>query len=379
MMASRALAPAASLAALLASALITGPAHAQPTDLLISEYVEGSSFDKAIELFNGTGSAVDLSEYRLELYANGSSTATSQVVLSGMLADGATFVVANFNASFVAESYVDLASGVISHNGNDAYVLRHLPGDTVVDVFGQVGFNPGTEWPAPNGGTLDNTLQRRATVCRGAESVDAPFDGAEEWDGLGNNVFTGLGEHALNCLVAVNEVLADPPAGVDVNGDGNASVTEDEFVELLNLSSTEVDLGGWTLADGFGVRHTFPADTIIPAGCGIVVFSGGTPAGDFGAMTVQTASTGSLGLSNGGDTITLESPTEVVAALTWDAEGGNDQSLTRSPDITGAFVQHATAAESDGRAFSPGTRVSGMTFIACLGDGVFSDRFEQLP
>ncbi len=51
------------------------PAQADTTDLFISEYIEGSNFNKAIEIYNGTGSNVDLSNYTLELYSNGASTA----------------------------------------------------------------------------------------------------------------------------------------------------------------------------------------------------------------------------------------------------------------------------------------------------------------
>lgn len=362
--------------ALATSSLFSSTSRAQPTDLIISEYVEGSSLDKAIELYNGTGSSIDLSDYQLELYPNGSTVPSTSVTLVGTLPSGAAYVLANPGASFGG---VDLATNVISHNGNDAYVLRFVPDDGIVDLFGRVGSDPGTEWPAPNGGTQDNTLRRRETVCSGAEPVDAPFDGADEWDGFGNGEFSGLGSHTINCLVAINEVLADPPAGEDVNGDGSADTAEDEFVELINLSAGEVDLSGWLLSDASGLRHTFPLGTVIPSGCGVVVFGGGTPVGDFGGMTVQTASEGGLGLNNGGETITLESKAGTVAALTWGGEGGNDQSLTRDPDITGAFVQHTTAPASDGRAYSPGTRISGPAFEACRGDGVFADRFEQAP
>jgi hypothetical protein len=56
------------------------------TDLLISEYIEGSSNNKAIEIFNGTGAPVDLSNYKLELYSNGSAPPSSTLILSGSLA-----------------------------------------------------------------------------------------------------------------------------------------------------------------------------------------------------------------------------------------------------------------------------------------------------
>ena len=64
----------------------------QATDLFISEYVEGSSSEKFIEIYNGTGASVDLSDYRLRLYANGASTPTNEVLLSGTLTNGSVIV-----------------------------------------------------------------------------------------------------------------------------------------------------------------------------------------------------------------------------------------------------------------------------------------------
>ncbi|MBK8533367.1 MAG: lamin tail domain-containing protein [Flavobacteriales bacterium] len=65
---------------------------AQPTDLIISEYIEGSSNNKFIELYNGTAGAINLANYQLRLHANGSVGVTQSVVLSGSLASGATIV-----------------------------------------------------------------------------------------------------------------------------------------------------------------------------------------------------------------------------------------------------------------------------------------------
>ena len=66
-------------------------AHGQPTELFISEYVEGSSHNKAVEIFNGTGASVDLSSYKLQYYFNGSSSAGRTIALTGIVADGDTF------------------------------------------------------------------------------------------------------------------------------------------------------------------------------------------------------------------------------------------------------------------------------------------------
>jgi predicted extracellular nuclease len=165
----------------------------------------------------------------------------------------------------------------------------------------------------------------------------------------------------------INEFLADPAPDLagDANGDGTRDGSQDEFVELINSSTSPIDIGGWTLADTYSVRHTFPGGTIVPAGCGIVVFGGGSPTGVFGLMMVQTASTGMLGLNNSGDTITLNDGSTDVAAHAYGGEGGNNQSLTLDPDVTGVFVQHSTATGSGGALLSPGTTVDGSKFAGC--------------
>jgi hypothetical protein len=153
----------------------------------------------------------------------------------------------------------------------------------------------------------------------------------------------------------VSEVLADPATGADVNGDGTASVTDDEFVEIVNVSGQAIDLSGMTLSDGAAVRHTFPAGTNLPALGLIVVFGGGTPSGVFGGAVVQVASTGTLGLNNTGDTLILRRDTTVIDQVSYGAEGGNDQSIVR--DGAG-WVQHLTIPGGIGR-WSPGVYSDG--------------------
>jgi predicted extracellular nuclease len=165
----------------------------------------------------------------------------------------------------------------------------------------------------------------------------------------------------------INEFLADTASGSagDANGDGTRDSSQDEFVEIVNVSGADADISGWTLADGFTVRHTFPAGTVVPDGCSIVVFGGGTPTGSFGRSVVQTASGGFLGLNNGGDDITLSSGASDVAVVSYGGEGGDNQSLTRDPDISGAFAKHSVATGSGGTLFSPGTTVDGSQFSGC--------------
>lgn len=165
----------------------------------------------------------------------------------------------------------------------------------------------------------------------------------------------------------INEIHADPDTSAgDANNDGTPSFSQDEFVEIVNASGAAVDIAGWTLSDGFGVRHVFPGGTVIPDGCGVVVFGGGSPAGTFGGMVVETASSGALGLNNGGDTVTLNDGGADVATAGYGSEGGDNQSLTRDPDVTGAvFVKHISATGSGGARFSPGTKIDGSAFDGC--------------
>jgi hypothetical protein len=106
------------------------------------------------------------------------------------------------------------------------------------------------------------------------------------------------------------------------------------------------------------------------------------PTGGFGGAIVQLADTGTLGLNNGGDDVVLQDDFGMGVAFASYGASIVDQSITRDPDITGAFEAHSTAAGSAGALFSPGTRVTGAMFGGCDapidtdGDGV-TDAFDN--
>ncbi len=217
-------------------ALPTAPAAGATTDLILSEYVEGSSLNKAVEIYNGTGTAVDLTDYTLEVYFNGSSSAGTTVNLAGTVADGDVFVVADDGADPAILAATDQTTTSNLFNGDDAIVLRKSGG--VVDSFGQVGVDPGSEWP---GGGQDDTLRRNATVCAGDTNETDPFDASLEWTSFPNNTFDGLGAHVANCdgagpTILINEVDADQ-VGTDAA----------EFVELYDGGFGNSDLSGLVL------------------------------------------------------------------------------------------------------------------------------------
>jgi predicted extracellular nuclease len=168
-------------------------------DLFFSEYVEGSSYNKAVEIYNATGAPVDLSAYAVELYSNGAAGSTASAALSGTLADGDVLVMAHGSASAAILAVADLTNNsVINFNGDDAVVLRN--NGVVVDIIGQVGFDPGSEWGTGLVSTQDNTIRRLPQICAGDTNELDAFDPALEWDGFATDTFDGLGSHTSNCV-----------------------------------------------------------------------------------------------------------------------------------------------------------------------------------
>jgi len=94
--------------------------------LIISEYIEGSSFNKALEIYNGTGSAVNLgaSNVTVQIFFNGSTSAGQTISLSGTLADGDVYVLAHPSADPAILAVADQTSGGVLFNGNDAITLN---------------------------------------------------------------------------------------------------------------------------------------------------------------------------------------------------------------------------------------------------------------
>ncbi|HCF5017760.1 SpnA family nuclease [Pseudomonas aeruginosa] len=181
-------------AALLGGLALLGLPVANAAELIISEYVEGSSNNKALEFYNSGSQVLDLSAYRVEFYFNGASAAGRSIDLSGSLAPGKTFVLANGVAD---PALLALASQRVEgswFNGNDAVLLRRRGGE-ILDSLGQVGFNPGTTWGSGDVQTLDRSLVRKADIRDGDSDPSDAFDPAAQWLGYPRDTFANLGQH----------------------------------------------------------------------------------------------------------------------------------------------------------------------------------------
>jgi endonuclease I len=151
--------------------------------VFFSEYIEGSSYNKALEIFNISGSAVDLSNITIKMYSNGSTTSNYSLTLSGTLNNRSVYVVAHGSASPAILAVADLTSnGVTNYNGNDAVELYY--NDSLVDVLGEVGSSAYY--------AQDVTLVRKSNITEGNSIYTA-----SEWDSYAQDETGYLGSHTV--------------------------------------------------------------------------------------------------------------------------------------------------------------------------------------
>ncbi|MGB0916599.1 MAG: lamin tail domain-containing protein [Flavobacteriales bacterium] len=189
------------------------------SEIFISEYVEGSGNNKAIELYNPTDAVVSLSSYQMGRFRDGSGT-PMLVQLNGTIPAFGTYVVALDKRNptgtgneepidaaleaaadtFVNPVYVQ-ASSPFYFNGDDAFGLFKGDGTVLVDLFGKIGEDPGTAWSDENGTwwSNDHTLIRKPTVLSGVVANPGTFLVQAEWDSLPENTFSELGAHICDC------------------------------------------------------------------------------------------------------------------------------------------------------------------------------------
>ncbi|MDA0682738.1 MAG: T9SS type A sorting domain-containing protein, partial [Bacteroidetes bacterium] len=254
------------------------------SDLFISEYVEGSGNNKALEIYNPTSQDIDLALYMIIRYSNGETSASSAnaIQLEGMIApnDVHVGVIEKLNPSgsgnevpvaTILQSSADAfycpvynISDAWYFNGNDAIVLaKGSPNDILnsvtVDVFGKIGegaisldggwtniastgfISTGYSW------TEDHTLIRKSTVLSGdTEALDL-FNVGLEWDSLAEDSWNNLGSHICDCASStaitenneVSYVMYPNPANqgniVSINTNTNI-----ERIDVVNILGEKV-------------------------------------------------------------------------------------------------------------------------------------------
>ena len=224
---------------------VTLPAFTpQTSDLFISEYIEGSSNNKGIEIFNPTGASVDLSNYFVKLSRNGSGwgmydadTEESGFVyqLDGALANGDVLVIATDQATF--QSDIQLSYPSVCHfNGDDAVGLFN--NNSLIDAVGNPSEDPGSGWAVAgiDNGTGEHTLIRKSSITEGnvdwASSAGSSANDSE-WIVEDQNYFLNIGFHLFG---DTGENL-----GPTANAGQNQSVIYGSLVTLNGSASADPD------------------------------------------------------------------------------------------------------------------------------------------
>ena len=171
----------------------SGTPQSGPPPLFISEYVEGSASNKAIEIYN-PGSSYDLSQCSLRVYINGAGTPGATVTLSTVLDSGDTFVICNNSADPALGTYCDDYTGSLNFNGDDAIELYCE--SSTMDVVGQIGFRPVGSWTNGGVSTQNMTLRRKCGQSAGDTNGSDSFDPSILWDAYAQNTYSDLGSHS---------------------------------------------------------------------------------------------------------------------------------------------------------------------------------------
>ncbi|HAY88340.1 MAG TPA: hypothetical protein DCY51_02750 [Bacteroidetes bacterium] len=192
---------------LLSLVVLSFAVNAQCTDLFFSEYVEGTSNNKALEIYNPTSSAIDLSNYAVIRMNNGKTTSPDTFRMNGMLASEAVYIIANSQADAAILALADTTGSATFYNGDDALTLANITLSTVVDLFGVPGVDPGSAWTWVSGATNNSTLVRNYSVQSGVATWDTL-----EWVSSTIDDFSNLGSHSSACYPPK---ATEPAAAVD--------------------------------------------------------------------------------------------------------------------------------------------------------------------
>ncbi len=307
-----------------------------------------SSSDEWIELYNRGSSPVDMDGWTLTLRSTVGGAIAETITITGAVPGNDYYIIAP-SGTFTDVIIDQNASPDLNNNG-DILELRDADG-ILIDTANA----DGGAWPAGIASPTYATMER-ATVgsldfphswftYAGTPTSSDPHDrnnnlvkgtpGKANWaisvtatptkTPIATTVPTRKGGSTvvatLSATVVINEFM--PRAGFDWNQDGKVDVF-DEFIEIANLGPVDISLGGWKLDDAAGQGsnpYTLPAKTLKP-----------------GERVVYYASQTNILLSDGGDTVRLLNPNNVIKdARSYSIVKVPDVSWCRLPDINGSW------------------------------------------
>ncbi|EJL61332.1 endonuclease [Flavobacterium sp. CF136] len=217
-------------------AVTTNSSGGTATDLLFSEYIEGSSNNKALEIANNTGSSVSMSIYTIKKQTNGAGSWSTGLTLSGTLSSGSKYVIVNSSISstcfLTSAANISTTATELTFNGNDAVGL--FKNGVLIDIIGT--FSGGTANFA-----ADVTLRRKSTVT----SPTTTFNLSSQWDSYTtdtcNNLASKMARPVEEEIVSESDEIIIYPNPSDGNFNVGLGTFETPYsIEIVSFSGQKV-------------------------------------------------------------------------------------------------------------------------------------------
>lgn len=289
---------------------------AQPcTKLFISEYVEGSGNNKALEIYNPTINSVNLSGYKLIQYNNGSDTARFSFDLSGTIAAGGVYIIANSQAGAFIKDLADSATtnGVFGFNGNDVIAL--LNGTDTLDRIGQIGDAADIIFGDSTG--LNHTYVRQPSVQEGTTDW---YIGNLQWIIFPRDTIR-LGNHTMNPCAAVTDTIVSFSSSLysftGVNGSYNLNLVLNSNHDDVYSVDVEVKSGDASNINNYTTQTVTFSSGVTQANLPITITNDTTGGGANTIVFRLTNETG--GVKIGEDslfTLVLNAPAQPSSIIT---------------------------------------------------------------
>jgi endonuclease I/chitodextrinase len=238
------------------------------TDLLFSEYIEGSSNNKALEISNATGAAINLSIYSIKKQTNGAGSWSTGLPLTGTLNNGSKFTIVNSAMAStcypISSANLSTAATEMAFNGNDAVGL--FKNGVLIDIIGT--FNGGTANFA-----ADETIRRKATVT----SPTTTFNKTTQWDSFASDTCNNLGsrivtkESKVEAVLDINDIAIYPnPSNGTFSVNNSNKMYSIEIYSIIGQkiyseeNSTKSEITLPNIAKGtYFVRVSIDSDSVI--------------------------------------------------------------------------------------------------------------------